>query len=180
VSESGRRKKLGEYLLDAGVISDAELKDALRRQKQTKEPLGQIFTRNGLVSEGDICRVLHQQLGLPIIDLQNIAIDESVIALVKEELAKRYLAIPVALENRNTIRVAMGDPLNVSALEDIRFQSGFFVRPALAPPSEILEAITRFYHLDDSVGQVLESIIKTDPGREVLERIVDSALADLR
>ena len=167
MSESGRRKKLGEYLLDAGLISDAELKDALRRQKQTKEPLGQILTRSGLVSENDICRVLHQQLGLPIIDLQNIAIDESVIALVKEELAKRYLAIPVALENRNTIRVAMGDPLNASALEDIRFQSGFFVRPALAPPSEILEAITRFYHLDDSVGQVLESIIKTDPGREV-------------
>jgi type IV pilus assembly protein PilB len=173
VTESARRKKLGEYLLDAGLVSDTELKDALRRQKQTKEPLGQILTRSGLVSEEDICRVLHQQLGLPIIDLQNIAIDESVIALVKEELAKRYLAIPVALENRNTVRVAMGDPLNASALEDIRFQSGFFVRPALAPPSEILEAITRFYHLDDSVGQVLDSIIKTDPGREV--RVVEEA-----
>jgi type IV pilus assembly protein PilB len=178
VTESARRKKLGEHLLEAGLISEAELKEALRRQKQTKEPLGQILARAGLVSEGDVCRVLHQQLGLPIIDLQAIAIDESVIALVKEELAKRYLAIPVALENRNTIRVAMADPLNASALEDIRFQSGFFVRPALAPPTEILEAITRFYHLDDSVGQVLESIIKSDPGEvRLVEESQEESLA---
>jgi len=165
---------MGEYLTDAGLITEDQLKEALRRQRQTKEPLGQVLARAGLVGEADICRVLHEQLGLPIIDLQSIAIDESVIALVKEELAKRYLAIPVDLENRNTIRVAMADPLNASALEDIRFQSGYFIRPALAPPSEIQEAINRFYHLDDSVGQVLETIIKSDPAREVRELVEDA------
>jgi type IV pilus assembly protein PilB len=175
VSEGGRRKKMGEYLLEAGLITEDQLKEALRRQRQTKEPLGQVLARAGLVGEGDIVRVLHHQLGLPIVDLQAIAIDESVIALVKEELAKRYIAIPVGLENRNTIRVAMADPLNASALEDIRFQSGYFIRPALAPSSEIQEAINRFYHLDDSVGQVLETIIKSDPGREVREVVEESA-----
>ena len=174
MSETGRRKKVGEYLLEAGLITEDQLKEALRRQRQTKEPLGQILAHGGMVGEADVCRVLHQQLGLPIVDLQAVAIEESVIALVKEELAKRYIALPVDLENRNTIRVAMADPLNVSAMEDIRFQSGYFVRPVLAPPSEIQEAITRYYHLDDSVGQVLETIIKSDPGREVRELVEES------
>lgn len=173
MSES-KRKKVGEYLLEAGLVTEDQLKEALRRQRQTKEPLGQILARAGFVDEGDVCRVLHQQLGLPIVDLQALAIDEAVIALVKEELAKRYIAIPVGKENQNTIRVAMADPLNASAMEDIRFQSGYFVRPVLAPPSEIQEAITRYYHLDDSVGEVLENIIRSDPGREVRELVEDA------
>jgi type IV pilus assembly protein PilB len=174
LSESNRRKKVGEYLLEAGLITEDQLKEALRRQRQSKEPLGQILARAGFVDEGDVCRVLHQQLGLPIIDLATLAIDDNVIALVKEELAKRYIAIPIAKENQNTIRVAMADPLNVSAMEDIRFQSGYFVRPVLAPPTEIQEAITRYYHIEDSVGEVLESIIRSDPAGEVRELVEEA------
>jgi type IV pilus assembly protein PilB len=180
-SDSGRRKKLGEYLLDAGLISEGQLKEALGRQRQTREPLGHVLSRAGMVSEGDVCRVLHQQLGLPLVDLQSIAIDESVIALVREELAKKYVAIPVELENRNTVRVAMADPLNASALEDIRFQSGYFVRPVLAPPSEIAEAISRYYNMDASVVEILDTIIKDDPGdlHEVVEVEQDEPVEEL-
>ncbi len=167
--EQSPRKKLGEYLIEAGLVTEQQLKEALRRQRQTKEPLGHILARNGMVSEGDVCRVLHEQLGLPIIDLSSLAIDEQVIALIREDLAKKYTAIPVELENRNTIRVAMADPLNASALEDIRFQSGYFVRPVLAPPSAIVEAISKYYHIDASVVEILENIIKTDPVQEVRE-----------
>lgn len=174
MSESSRRKKVGEYLLEAGLITEDQLKEALRRQRQTKEPLGQVLARAGFIDEADVCRVLHQQLGLPIVDLQALAIDDNVIALVKEELAKRYTAIPVGKENQNTIRVAMADPLNASAMEDIRFQSGYFVRPVLAPPTEILEAITRYYHIEDSVGEVLENIIRSDPAGEVRELVEEA------
>ena len=163
------RKKLGEYLLEAGIITDRQLKEALRRQRQTKEPLGHILARQGMVSEADICRVLHQQLGLPIVELESIAIDEQVIALVREDLAKKYTAIPIELENRSTIRVALADPLNAQALEDIKFQSGYFVRPVLAPPSEIVEAIAKYYHIDASVVEILENIIKNDPIQEIRE-----------
>ncbi len=163
------RKKLGEYLLDAGLITDQQLKEALRRQRQTKEPLGHILARQGMVSEADICLVLHQQLGLPIVELETIAIDEQVIALVREDLAKKYTAIPIELENRSTIRVALADPLNAQALEDIKFQSGYFVRPVLAPPSEISEAIAKYYHIDASVVEILENIIKNDPIQEIRE-----------
>ena len=167
--ESKPRKKLGEYLIEAGLVTDQQLKEALRRQRQTKEPLGHILARTGMVSEGDVCRVLHDQLGLPIVDLQSTAIDDQVIALIREELAKKYTAIPIELENRSTIRVAMSDPLNASALEDIRFQSGYFVKPVLAPPSEIVEAISKYYHIDASVVEILENIIKSDPVQELRE-----------
>jgi type IV pilus assembly protein PilB len=170
--ESGKRKKLGEYLLEAGLLNEQQLKEALRRQRQTKEPLGHILARSGVVSEADVCRVLHAQLGLPIYDLQSVAVDESVIKLIKEELAKKYTAIPVELENRNTLRVAMADPLNAAALEDLRFQSGYFIRPVLASPTGIVEAIARYYHIDASVGEILENIIKNDDAPEV-RAIVD-------
>ena len=181
-SENGKRKKLGEYLLEAGLVTDQQLKEALRRQRQTKEPLGHILSRTGMVSEADICSVLHSQLGLPIVDLQAIAIDEGVIRLIKEELAKKYTAIPIEVENRSTLRVAMADPLNAAALEDLRFQSGYFVRPVLAPPTEIVEAISKYYHIDASVVEILENIIKNDPVadvREIVEPEPDESLDEL-
>jgi type IV pilus assembly protein PilB len=180
--EAGGRKKLGEYLTEAGLINEHQLKEALRRQRQTKEPLGQILARSGMVSEVDICRVLHQQLGLPLVDFAAVAIEEGVIALIREDLAKKYTAIPIELEGRSTIRVAMADPLNQSAIDDIRFQSGYFVRPALAPPSAIVEAISKYYHIDASVVEILENIIKDDPVsevREVVEAQPDASLEEL-
>lgn len=174
--ENGKRKKLGEYLIEAGLVTEQQLKEALRRQRQTREPLGHILAKSGMVTEGDVCRVLHDQLGLPVVDLAAVAIEESVIRLVKEELAKKYTAIPIELEGRNTLRVAMADPLNAAALEDLRFQSGYFIRPALAPPTEIVEAISKFYHIDASVVEVLENIIKNDPITEIREVVdVDDA-----
>jgi type IV pilus assembly protein PilB len=170
---SSERKRLGEYLLEAGLLTDSQLKEALRRQRQTREPLGHILARTGIVSEADICRTLHLQLGLPIVDLQTVAIDDHVLGVIREDLAKKYTAIPLELENRNTIRVAMADPLNAAALEDIRFQSGYFVRPVLAPPSEIAEAISKYYHIDASVVQFLENIIKSEPVGEI-RAIADS------
>jgi len=180
--EAGGRKRLGEYLTEAGLINEHQLKEALRRQRQTKEPLGQILARSGMVTEGDICRVLHQQLGLPLIDFTAVAIEESVIAVIREDLAKKYTAIPIELEGRNTIRVAMADPLNQSAIDDIRFQSGYFVKPALAPPSAIVEAISKYYHIDASVVEILENIIKDDPVsevREIVEPLPDASLEEL-
>jgi len=176
------RKRLGEYLLEAGLLTEEQLKESLRQQRQTKDPLGQVLSRAGLVSETDVCRVLHEQLGLPLVDFAATAIDESVIALIKEELAKKYTAIPIALEDRSTLRVAMADPLNQRAIDDIRFQSGFFVKPALAPPSAIVEAISKYYHIDASVVEILENIIKDDPiseVREIVETQSDASIEEL-
>src|SRR5205814_8222518 len=74
----------------------------------------------------------------------------------------RYLALPIEIEGRNTLVMAMADPLNVSALEDLRFHAGMFIKPVLAAPSQLLAAIERYYHLDSSMNEVVQSIIQSE------------------
>ncbi|HEV8479726.1 MAG TPA: ATPase, T2SS/T4P/T4SS family [Candidatus Eisenbacteria bacterium] len=157
------RRKMGDLLLAAGVVTQEQLQEALDEQKATSELLGQLLVRKGLVTEHAICEVLHQQLGLPVVRLEGLEIDEHALSLVSEELASRYLALPLALEGQRggraqALTVAMADPLNARAIEDIRFYSGHFVRPVLAPASEIAESITHYYHLDTSMNEVLDRI----------------------
>jgi len=117
--------------------------------------------RLGFCSETAILNTLKSQLGLPSVDLETVRIDEKAIAMVKEELAKKHLAMPVEITGR-TLVVAMSDPLNVSALEDLRFQSGLFVRPVLATPTAIQNAIARHYGIDQSISEVIKGIIGSD------------------
>ena len=160
-------RKIGDILLAAGLITEAQRQEALDAQKKTGFLLGEILVSHGMVSEQAICQALHSQLGLPVVNLDDIEVDERVLALVREDLAKRYHALPIRLEGQvpgraTELVVAMSDPLNTEATDDLRFHSGYFIKPVLAPGSEIAEAITRYYHLDASMGEVLETIVSED------------------
>jgi len=160
-------RKIGDILVAAGLISDLQLSEALEIQKKSGALLGQILVEEGLVSEIAICGALHSQLGMPVINLEDTEVDERVLGLVREDLAKKYHALPLRLEGQvpgrtTELLVAMSDPLNSEATDDLRFHSGYFIKPVLAPASEIAEAITRYYHLDASMGEVLETIVSED------------------
>src|SRR5438128_1374257 len=160
-------RKIGDILVSAGLISALQLEEALVTQKKTGALLGEILVGDGLVSEQAICEALHSQLGLPVVNLEDVEVDERALALVREELAKRYHALPIRLEGQvpgraTELVVAMSDPLNSEATDDLRFHSGYFIKPVLAPASEIAEAITRYYHLDASMGEVLDTIVSAD------------------
>ena len=165
-------RKIGDILVAAGLISDVQLLDALDAQKKSGAMLGEVLVSQGYVSEQAICQALHSQLGLPVVNLEDIEVDDRVLSLVREELAKKYHALPLRLEGQTPGRatellVAMSDPLNSEATDDLRFHSGFFIKPVLAPASEIAEAITRYYHLDASMGEVLETIVSEDEELQV-------------
>ncbi len=169
---SKKRRRIGDLLLEAGVITPAQLEEALDEQKATGEFVGQVLVRRGWATEHAICDCLHHQLGLPVVQLEGTEIPDHVLALVSEKLATRYLAMPIAVEGQregrsSAVVVAMADPLNPTAIEDIRFYSGYFVRPVLAPASEIAEAINRYYRLDASMNEVLDKIISDDDVAEV-------------
>jgi type IV pilus assembly protein PilB len=160
-------RKIGDILVAAGLISLGQLEEALETQKKTGVLLGEILVSEGHVSEQSICQALHSQLGLPVVNLEDFEIDERVLSLVREDLAKKYHALPLRLEGQvpgrtTELVVAMSDPLNSDATDDLRFHSGYFIKPVLAPASEIAEAITRYYHLDASMGEVLETIVSED------------------
>ncbi len=152
-------KRLGDLLLEEKLITPEDLSAAVAEQRKTGQLLGSTLVQLGLVAEQTLLQCLHRQLGLPLIDLSTVTVDESTIALIKEEVAKKYLALPVAVEGRSNLVVAMADPLNVAAIEDLRFHSGMFIKPVLASATTLTEAIDRYYHLDRSMDEVLRTIV---------------------
>ena len=155
-------RRLGELLIEAKLLTPDQLDRAIAEQKKNGQLLGATLVRLGMIQESDLLMLLQRQLGLPLVDLETITIDEQVIAKIREHLARKYVAVPLEIEGRKTLVVAMSDPLNVAALEDLRFQSGMFIKPVLGSSTQILEAIERYYNLDSSVNEVVQSIIQTE------------------
>ena len=159
---AGEAKRLGDILLELNLVSAEDLDRAVEEQKRTGQMLGAVLVRLALVEERTLLDVLHKQLGLPLVDLDNVAPDEQALTLVREDMAKKYTAIPLEIESRRTLVVAMADPLNVAAIEDLRFHTGMFIKPVLASQSQVREAIDRHYHLDNSMNEVIQSIIANE------------------
>ncbi len=154
-------KRLGEILIEAKLLTPEQVSDAIAEQKRTGQMLGATLIKMGLVTEEQLLEQLQRQLNLPLINLADASPDEEALSKIKEEMAKKYCALPVEMDGR-TLVVAMSDPMNVAALEDLRFHSGMFIRPVLASPSQIYEAIDRFFHIDKSMNEVVENIISTE------------------
>src|SRR5512136_861578 len=136
--------KLGEMLLKAGLITQPQLQEALEAQKKGGGKLGFNLVKLGFVKEDDITQLLSDQYGVPSINLRHFEIDESVITLIPSEVAQKYLVLPV---NRTgaTLTIAMADPTNVFAMDDIRFMTGYTVEPVVASEIAIREAIEKYY-----------------------------------
>ncbi len=147
------RKRLGDLLLEGGLISKEQLDEALEIQKKTGEKLGQILLNHDYVTQQDIIKVLEFQLGIPHVELETYDIDPSACMFVSESLAKRYDLIPIQIDN-GVLIVAMSDPLNVFAIDDIKMFSGMEVRPVLATLKDINKAIDKYY----SVWKDMESV----------------------
>jgi type IV pilus assembly protein PilB len=155
-------KRLGDMLIEANVITPQDLSDAITEQRRSGELLGATLVRLGILAEGTLMKTLQEQLGLPLLDLNEESADEQALTLIREDVARKYTALPIRVEGRSTLVVAMADPLNVAALEDLRFHSGMFIQPVLAMPSAIGESIERYYHIDRSMNEVINNIISAE------------------
>jgi type IV pilus assembly protein PilB len=147
---------LGALLIDEGLLTEAQLDAALAEQARSGKPLGRLLIESGTISEAELVRTLARQVGLEFIDLNDHTIDGSVTALVNESLARRYQAIPIAWDDGKLV-VAMADPSNVFAVDDIRSLARAEVRTVVATASQILETIDRFYRVDGEVDAVMQA-----------------------
>ncbi|NLK20896.1 MAG: Flp pilus assembly complex ATPase component TadA [Epulopiscium sp.] len=138
------KRKLGDLLVEADMLTAEQLKEALREQAQTGKKIGEILVEKGWVTEQNIVEVLEFQLGIPHVDLTKYVIDPKVTAMINESLAKRHMLIPIQIEN-NRIVVAMSDPLNVFALDDIKITTKMEVMPVIASLPDVKQAIDRMY-----------------------------------
>lgn len=137
-------KKLGAMLIEAGLIDDFQLSSALSHQRNWGGKLGTILIDMGFVREEDIARVMGEKLKIPYVNLFEPKIDESLIRLIKADIAKKYGVIPARRE-KGMLLLAMSDPLDISAIDEIRFITGLNIKPTIAMASEIQDAIRKYY-----------------------------------
>jgi type IV pilus assembly protein PilB len=156
--------RLGEILVRDSLISSDQLKQALDYQKREGGRLGTCLVKLGLVSDEDITAVLSRQYGVPSINLKFYEVDPTVIKLIPQETAVRYQIVPLSRVG-STLTIAMTDPTNVFAMDDIKFMTGFNVEPVVASETAIVEAIGKFYGAVESVEE-LDKVMKDLAGEE--------------
>jgi len=165
------RKRLGQLLVEAGLLSEEQLTHALREQKARQGRLGELVAALGLLSEEQIAQTLSNQLGIPFVDLAQTAIEPQAVELIPERVARKHLIVPISLDQRE-LQVAMADPLSFEAVDDVRFASGFTIKPCIATRSAILWAIEQHYNLGASLDTIFRDIAQTK-SIEVVRDIAD-------
>ncbi len=142
------KKKLGDVLKDAGLIDDFQLGSALSHQRSWGGKLGTILVELGFVQEQALAKALADKLGLQYVNLFEPEIPDTVSGLIKPEIAKKYQVVPVK-KDAKTLVLAMSDPMDLEAIDTIRFATGCKIVPALAMGSEISDAIKKYYDRED-------------------------------
>ncbi len=140
VTTQRKPKQLGQILLEQGLISEEHLQRALEEHRNTPKSLGRVLIDLGYIRERDLVRALAEQVGLEFVDLTEYRVDAAATALLPEALCRRYRALPIGEEDGKLL-VAMSDPANVYALDDIRTITGRDVRPVVATSNDVEQAI---------------------------------------
>lgn len=138
------KQKLGDLLVDFGIISNEQLTDALKRQKLSGKRLGDMLIEDGIVTEENILDALEVQLKVERIFLDSISIDKVAVLSIPESLAVKYSLIPILIKG-DIIKVVMADPMNIFAIDDVRIASGHEVEIAIASKNDITRYIDKYY-----------------------------------
>jgi hypothetical protein len=141
-------KKLGDMLKEAGLIDDFQLESALSHQRNWGGKLGAILIELEFVREDEIARVISEKLRTPYINLFESEIPAEIIGLIKADVAKKFHVVPVK-KDKTTLTLAMSDPLDIEAIDAIRFVTNLNIKPMLAMESEIRDAIKKYYEGED-------------------------------
>jgi hypothetical protein len=143
------RKRIGELLLDRGAISRAQLDAGLQTQQRTRQRLGVTLIQMGAISEVQLAQVLAQSLGLATVDLAAVQVDWSAVHLLRARFCETHELFPFAIDKTapgKRVMVALSDPLNQPAVEEIEFTTGLAVAAYVSTHSQIRAAILRYYH----------------------------------
>jgi len=158
------RKRIGELLVERGLITPAQLEEGLSHQRQSRQRLGVALIQKGVLTEEQLANTLAEALGIPLVDLKGVQPEWSAIHMLRAQFCEQHDLFPFAMtapatggsgekakpgarpQPRKQLLVAMSDPLNVPAIEEIEFTTGLKVAPRMAPLSAVRGAILRYYH----------------------------------
>ena len=147
------RMRLGDLLIEQNVLTEEELKKALELQKGSGKKIGEVLVDNGFITEEMIVRALQMQLGLKVVQLAGVTIPKEVRGLVSVDLLKKYTCIPFELDpyNANILHLAMADPMDMMAIDDISIVTNLQVEPYIATTRDIRTAIDRWYGASETL-----------------------------
>ena len=185
-----KKKRLGDLLVELGYITENQVQEAIKIQKTTNKRLGRIFVELGYITEESLLNILELQLGIPRINLELIDIDMNAVSTISEGLAKKYNLIPVRFRDNHLV-VAMSDPLNIFAEEDVELSSGYKIEIGIAMEEEISEAIAKYYSkdymskaeakLNEKEAEEIKESVSIDednksPSVRLIDRIIENAI----
>jgi type IV pilus assembly protein PilB len=155
MSQKQERKRLGDLLVEAGLITEEQLQETLK-EKSPGQKLGDALVQRGYITEQKLIEVLEFQLGIPHVSLYRYPIDVKLTKLVPQEFAKRKMLMPLKREG-DRLLVAMADPMDFLAIDDLRLSTGFHIETAIASKDDILRAINKYYNLDVSIDEYFDT-----------------------
>lgn len=171
--EKPKQDRLGRLLLESNLIDETQLEEALLEQQGSGKSLGRVFIDKGMLTEGQLTSVLAEQIGIKYVDLNTYPIDPDAANAIDINLARRYTMCPIAYENGKIV-VAMADPTNVFALDDIRISTAMEVMPVVCTRDEIKGAIDRYIHSATDMEEAIEELPSIDLEEEAEEDLKEA------
>ena len=150
------KKRIGDLLLENKKITQEQLEKALEIQSKTRKKLGNILVEEGMVEEEVILEILESQLGVPRVDFSTTFIDEDAVKSITYMLGKRHCAIPIYFRDDGVLVVAINDPLDLMALDDIEMATGKRISPVIAGRDEINRLLAKYFDTEDAERAAME------------------------
>ena len=178
------RKRLGEILKEANMITEEQLQQALEEQKRSKDPvsIGQILVKNGYVTENNIKDALELQFGITYVNLNKVIITPEVLKMIPEHIIRQYQVIPVTFAN-NTLTIGMVDPTNLPAIDDVRLRlgKGMSVKTQVITEDDFYKLMNEHFKVEEKVesaDEIIDQMVATDVALgEVEEDVIDDSAA---
>ena len=166
-----QKLKLGDVLVKAEAITEEQLHQALAEQKQKNIPLGAALVQLGFITEEKFLTSLADQLKIPYLDMQGVKISQDAIRKVPEAIARKHRVIPIEIKN-GSLKLAMADPLNIFAIDEVTIRTGLDVTTVLAAESDIDRAIQEEYGVAASITAAVKSLGTQEEKKEEAQAIV--------
>jgi type IV pilus assembly protein PilB len=150
-------KQLGDILVEDGLVTHTQLAEEFDEHQRAGRALGRVLVDRGVLSESQLVAALAKQIGMRFVDLSDFPVDGAALASVPQTVARRYNALPIGYED-GKLMVAMSDPANVFALDDIRSITGIDVKPVVATKADVLSAINRYHRAEGDLDDLSMSL----------------------
>ncbi len=170
-------KRLGDLLVEKGLITEEQVARALEEQKKSGGRIGANLVRMGFITDKKITEVLSEQFEVPPVDLDSYEVDKSVIKLIPPQVAEKLIVFPLKRDGK-VLHLAMANPQDYYTIEDIKFATGFEIKSYVASENAILKSIERYYGVSGAVAEVLKEMEEGEEEIEVLEEEKENVITD--